>query len=163
VTATAGVLHHANVWVGLKDSGDEDTEFDLRAEVFKNGTLVGSGQLNDVSGGGPGVGNAILRTIGLAFSASNVTLVSGDTLSIRLSVRISATDHRATARLWLNDTKVDSRFDAPINGVNTNFYLRDGFVLTTTLGPGPPRKIDVSANPGNNAFQPFGTWGFTQP
>ena len=163
VTTTPSVLHHANIWVGLKGSGDEDTEFDLRADVFKNGALVGSGQLNNVSGGGPGVGNAILRSISLAFSASNVTLVTGDTLSIRLSVRISATDHRATARLWFNDSKVDSRFDAPINGVDTNFYLRDGSVLTTTLGPGPPKKIDVSADPGNNRFQPFGTWSFTQP
>ena len=163
VTPTPGVLHHANVWVGLQDRGDEDTEFDLKAEVFKNGTLVGAGQLNDVSGGGPGVGNSILRSIGLAFSASNVTLVTGDTLSIKLSVRIRATDRRATTRLWFNDSKVDSRFDAPINGLNTNFYLRDGFVLTTTPGSGPPTKIDVSAGPGNNAFQAFGTWGFTQP
>jgi len=163
VTITPGVLHHANVWVGLQDRGDEDTEFDLKAEVFKNGTLVGAGQLNDVSGGGPGIGNSILRSIGLAFSASNVTLVSGDTLSIKLSVRIRAPDRRATARLWFNDSKVDSRFDAPINGLNTNFYLRDGFVLTTTPGSGPPTKIDVSAGPGNNAFQAFGSWSFTQP
>jgi hypothetical protein len=149
--------------VDPRGSGDENTEFDLKAEVFKNGTLVGSGQLDNVSGGGPGVGNAILRSIGLAFSASNVTLVTADTLSIKLSVRISATDRRATARLWFNYSKVESRFDAPINGVNMNFYLRDGFVLATTLGPGPPKKIDVSAGPGDNAFQPFGTWGFTQP
>jgi len=110
----------------LKGSGDEDTEFDLRADVFKNGALVGSGQLNGVSGGGPGVGNAILRSIGLAFSASNVTLVTADTLSIKLAVRISATGNQATARLWFNDSKVDSRFDAPINGVNMNFYRNTG-------------------------------------
>src|SRR5262245_7678230 len=32
-----------HVWVGLKNSDDQGTNFDVRAEVYKNGTLVASG------------------------------------------------------------------------------------------------------------------------
>jgi len=173
VTTTPSVLHLANIWVGFKSGGGDDasddgsTEFDLKAEVFKNGVLVGSGQLNNVSGGGLGLNNAILRSIGLAFSSSNITLVSSDKLSVRLSVRLSAEDdgadqrpgRRATARLWFNNSRVNSRFDATINAVDTTFYLRDDFLLATSLGV-QPKNIDVFARP---TFQPFGTWTFTQP
>jgi hypothetical protein len=184
---TPSAVHQANIWVGFKSGGggddasasdgsdgpgdratdDGSTEFDLRAEVFKNGVLVGSGQLNNVSGGGLSLNDAILRSIGLAFSSSNITLVSSDKLSIRLSVRIGGNDEgadqrpgrRATARLWFNNSRVNSRFDATINGVDSTFYLRDGFLLSTSLGV-QPRNIDVSAK---RTFQPFGTWTFTQP
>jgi len=183
VTTTPSVLHLANIWVGFKSGGGDDgvtvtddsidgasddgsTQFDLRAEVFKNGVLVGSGQLNNVSGGGLGLNNAILRSIGLAFSSSNITLVSSDKLSIRLSVRISGDDEgadrpgrKARARLWFNNSRVNSRFDATVNGVNSTFYLRDDFLLATSLGV-PPKNIDVSPT---GTFQPFGTWTFTQP
>ena len=175
-------MHLANIWVGFRSGGgdivttsdgssdaaskDDSTEFDLRAEVFKNGVLVGSGQLDNVSGGGLGLNNAILRSIGLAFSSSTITLVSSDKLSIRLSVRISGDadgadrpGRRATARLWFDNSRVNSRFDATINGVDSTFYLRDGFLLATSLGA-QPKNIDVSAT---GTFQPFGTWIFTQP
>ena len=182
VTTTPSVVHVASIWVGFKSGGGDDlatvddaiddgsddgsTKFDLRAEVFKNGVLVGSGELDNASGGGLGLNNAILRSIGLAFSNSNITLVSSDKLSIRLSVRLSGDDkgadrpgRKATARLWFNNSRVNSRFDATINGVDSTFYLRDDFLLATSLGV-QPKNIDVSAN---GTFQPFGTWIFTQP
>jgi hypothetical protein len=37
-------LSAAKVWVGLKNSDDVGIRFDLRAEVYANGTLVASGQ-----------------------------------------------------------------------------------------------------------------------
>jgi hypothetical protein len=88
-------------------------------------------------------------------------------LSIRLSVRISGDDEganqrfgrQATARLWFNNSRVNSRFDATINGVDSTFFLRDGFLLATSLGV-QPKNIDVSAK---STFQSFGTWTFTQP
>ena len=52
----------ANVWIGLKNSDDVGTRFDLLAEVLKNGTVIGSGQVNSVSGGSSGFNNAILDT-----------------------------------------------------------------------------------------------------
>jgi hypothetical protein len=132
--------------------------------VFRNGTLVGSGELDGVSGGSSGFNNAKERVVTLALaSAGTDPVCSGDTLSIKLSVRIAAalTGHRSgTARLWYNDSQAATRFDVTIGGVTTDLYLLDGFVLGTSAGGGPKKTIDVFVDRqvGGNAFKPFGTW-----
>jgi len=156
-------LDPARVWLGLKNSDDVGTKFDLLAEVFKNGELIGSGQLNDVPGGSSGFNNAFLRTIDLAQSGP-VDFYPGDTLSIKLSVRIAASSrHRSgTARFWFNDAAANSRFTATIGGETNDYFLRSGFVLANTAGPGPKDKIDVTVSRvGGNPFKPFGTWSTT--
>jgi pimeloyl-ACP methyl ester carboxylesterase len=154
------VLSPATVWLGLKNSDDIGTKFDLLAEVLKNGAVVGSGQLNDVPGGSSGFNNAVLRTINIALSAP-VDVCAGDTLSFRLSVRIAATSgHRSgTARLWFNDTAANTRFGTSIGGSSSTYYLA-GLLLTTTPGPGPRTTSDVVVDRaiGGNPFKPFGTW-----
>ncbi len=62
------------------------------------------------------------------------------------------------ARLWYNDTAANSQFGATISGVTQNDYLRDGFVLATTPGPGPKKTIDIAAGAKCGAFKSFGTW-----
>jgi hypothetical protein len=37
-------LNDLHVWLGLKNSDDQGTKFDLRAEIYKNGTLVAAGE-----------------------------------------------------------------------------------------------------------------------
>jgi hypothetical protein len=60
-----------NVWVGLTNSDDVGIRFDLKAEIYRNTTLLlGSGELASVQGGSSGFNNAHLQTIPL-------TLVSG--------------------------------------------------------------------------------------
>ena len=151
----------ARVWVGLKSSDDVGTKFDLLAQVFKNDTLLGSGQANDVPGGSSGFNNAVLETINLALS-SPTGICTGDRLSFKLSVRIAATSghNNGMARLWFNDAAANSRFSATVGGVPTEYFLLDGFVLTTAAGPGPKKTIDVHVNRhvDGNAFKPFGTW-----
>jgi hypothetical protein len=93
-----------------------------------------------------------------------VVFSPGDALSIKLSVRAGATGHRSgTARLWLNDSAANSRFDATSDGVTIDFYLLDGFVLGTNPGPGPKRTIDVLVDRAvsGNPFKPLGTWSKT--
>ena len=124
-------LGPAGIWLGLKNSDDVGTKFDLLAEVLKNGAVVGSGQLDNVPGGSSGFNNAVLRTIDLALS-STVSCGVGDTLSIRLSVRIAVgvPGHRSgTARLWFNDAAASSRFSATIGGIASDYFLLDGFAL----------------------------------
>ena len=159
-------LSPARIWVGLKNGDDVGTNFDLKAEVLRSSTVIGSGQIDNVPGGGSGFGHAALRTIGLVLSSTPVPFASGETLSIRLSVRIGATGHRSgTARLWYGDAQANSHFDATIDAVTSDYYLRDGFVLGTSAGPGPMKTIDVFADRlvGGNPFKPFGTWSVTLP
>jgi uncharacterized repeat protein (TIGR01451 family) len=152
----------ANMWIGLKNSDDVGTKFDLLAETFKNGVLVGSGQLNDVPGGSSGFNNAVQRTISMALSGGSAGFCTGDTMSFRLSVRVAASSSHVsgTARLWFHDAAANSRFTTTINGVTSDNYLRSGFVLASTAGPGPKSTIDVlvNRNQGGNPFKPFGTW-----
>lgn len=162
---TVTAIGPANVWIGLKNSDDVGTKFDLLAEVFKNGNPIGSGQLNGVNGGSSGFNNAVLRTINMAL-ANSTSFCPGDTLSFKLSVRIAVgvSGHRSgTARLWYNDAAANSRVNATIDGVAGDFFLRDGFALNTTVGPGPKKTIDVFVDrlAGGNPFKPFGTWNKT--
>jgi hypothetical protein len=157
---TVSALGNANVWVGLKNSDDVGVRFDFLAEVLKNGVVVASTQVNDQPGGGSGFNNAILRTIGLTLSSSQ-GFCTGDTLSFRLSVRVAAssTHVSGTARLWYNDAAANSRFNATVNGVPTDYFLRDLFLLDTTTGPGKKTSdVVVNRNVGGNPFKPFGTW-----
>ena len=136
------------------------TKFDLLAEVLKNGAVVGSGQLNSVSGGSSGFNNAVLDTINLVLSGV-VAINPGDTLSLRLSVRVASIGHRSgTARLWFNDAAANSRFSATIAGATNSYFLRNGSMLAITAGAGPKSTIDVFVDRavGGNPFKPFGTW-----
>jgi hypothetical protein len=164
VTVTSGqltALGDANVWIGLKNSDDVGTKFDLLAEVFKNGAPLASGQIDDVPGGSSGFNNAHLRTISLVLADAE-SVCPGDTLSFRLSVRIAASSGHVsgTARLWYNDSAANSRLSATVNGATNNYFLLNGFVLNTSAGSGPKLKSDVlvNRNVGGNPFKPFGTW-----
>src|SRR5207342_1470653 len=65
VTVNGNVaLSSANIWLGLKNSDDVGTNFDLLAEILRNGVVIGSGQANNVSGGS-GFNNAVQRAISL--------------------------------------------------------------------------------------------------
>lgn len=172
VNADLSAVGPAKVWLGLKNSDDVGTKFDLFAEVIKNGSTVGTGYLPNVPGGSSGFNNAVLRTIILALSGPTVTVCTGDTLSFRLSVRITAVGgHRSgTARLWYNGAFIDSgptrdagsRFGATIAGGPANYFLRSGFLLNTTAGSSK-QFIDVFVDRavGGNPFKPFGTWSKT--
>lgn len=157
-------LSPALVWIGLKNSDDVGTKFDLLAEVLHNNIVIGSGELDSVPGGSSGFNNAKLRAISLALSSVG-NLEGGDTVCIRLSVRIATkvAGHRSgTARLWFNDAAANSRFDLRVGTFDAYVFLRDNFILGNL--PGTVRKsVDVFVDKlrDGNAWKPFGTWCFT--
>lgn len=157
-------LGDAGIWLGLKNSDDVGTSFDLQADVVVNGNLVASGQLLEVPGGSSGFNNASLRTIPLTFSGPAV-IHTGDSLSVTFSVRVSAgSRHRSgTARLWFNDSAANSSFEATIDGNPIANYLLAGYLLGTSPGVGPKKTVDVTVDRavGGNPFRPFGTWSRT--
>ncbi len=154
-------LSPAKVWVGLRNSDDVGTKFDLRAEVYKNNTLIGSGQIGGFSGVSSGFNNAKLATIPLNL-ISPVDFSSDSNLSINVSVRIANNSgHRSgTARLWYNDPPANSRFDAKIGTDESNYYLLNNFTLGTQHGFGPKKSIDVTVDKAKigNAYKTFGVW-----
>ncbi len=169
----------AKVWVGLKNSDDVGLRVDVLAEVFKNDTLLASGQLNNQSTGSSGFNNALLKTVVLSLSLTGepVEFASEDTLRMRLSVRktCSGGGHNSgTVRLWYGGAPIDSgkkreagsRFDATIASVDNDYFLRGGFDLN--VGPGSSRLfidvfVDSKAVCPNRPFSPFGTWTIVLP
>ena len=166
---TLSALDPAKIWVGLRNSDDVGTRFDLKAEVYAGETLIGSGQLDGVAGGSSGFNNAKLDSILLTLPAP-VDVAPGSALSIRLSARItcSGKTHRSgTARLWLADGQASSRFGATIGGEAKNYYLLQGSRLGNAPGPGPKSTRDVlvrsTAACPTRSFTPVGTWTMTLP
>jgi hypothetical protein len=157
---TVTALSPARIWIGLKNSDDVGTRFDLKAEVLKNGSVIGSGEVDNIPGSGSGFNRALLDQIPLTLIAPT-GFSPGDTLSIRLSVRAGAAGHRSgTARLWFNDAAADSRFGATIDGETVGLYLLDGLALGTSPGAGPKRTADVFVDraAGGNPFKLLGIW-----
>jgi len=160
-------LSPADLWLGLKNSDDVGTRFDLRAEVFADGTLVSAGQIDNVSGGSSGFNNARRHAIPLPLASP--AIVQSE-LSIAISARITCsgrTHTSGTARLWFNDAKADSGFDATLDGTNSDYFLLSGSALGSSPGPGPKNVVDKlldskAACPGR-AFLPLGTWSVALP
>lgn len=165
-------LSPAKIWVGLKNSDDVGLRVDLLAEVLKNDTPIGMGQLDNQPTGSSGFSRALLKAIDLNLTAGPVEVSPGNILEIRLSARrtCSGGGHNSgTLRLWYNGQPVDtgakrdagSRFDATIGSDTTDYFLRNNLELSET--PGSSRlfvdtfvdsKIPCSARP----FKEIGTW-----
>ncbi len=153
----------AKVWVGVHNSDDVGTTLNLKAEVLKGNTVVGTGQINNVPSGSSGFAKAINRTIAMALSSGSVTYNSGDVLGFRLSVQAGSSGHRSgTAELWYNSSAANSQFSVTVDGSPTTYYLLGGLALGTSPG-GAAMTVDVGVDRlvNGNAFKPFGTWTTT--
>ncbi len=155
----------AEIWIGLKNSDDVGTRFDLKAEVFENGSLIGSGEtrrrprrLERLQQRRPPDDQPRPRP-------PRERPCAPATRSPSRSPSVSPpTGHRSgTARLWYNDAAANSRFGVTVLGTTSNLYLLDGFVLGTSPGAGPRKTIDVFVDRAENGnpFKPFGTWSKT--
>lgn len=157
-------LGPASIWIGLKNSDDVGIRFDLRAEVYRNGTqLIGSGELASVAGGSSGFNNANEHAITVAMEPG-VEFFSGDTLGLKLLVRNACSGsgkNSGRARLWYNDSDADSRLDVEIDNTASTDYLVGGLLLSSSVGSGPKLTVDVSAGAKCSPYKSFGTWSMT--
>ena len=81
-------LSDLHVWLGLKNSDDQGTRFDLRADIFKNGAVVASGETDCVQSitRNPDLAEQVTVSFG-AISPSTFNGTS-DVLSVRVLTRI---------------------------------------------------------------------------
>jgi len=165
--ATPDTSTAARVWIGLKNSDDVGTRFDLKAVVKNGAFIVSSGELLGALGGSSGFNNAKLRTIPLSLPADD--FVSGDTISLELLVRNSClgTSHNSgTARLWFNNG-ANSRVDEP--GAPTLYLVMPGTTLDLrpSDGTGPKKTKDVFVGARDplctGDYKSFGIWSGTVP
>ncbi|HTG16956.1 MAG TPA: hypothetical protein VK747_17035, partial [Blastocatellia bacterium] len=80
-------LSDLHVWLGLKNSDDQGTNFDLRAEVYKNGVLVTSGVTLCVVGVTRNPDSAKEVTVSFASFSGPVFNGTSDILSLKILTR----------------------------------------------------------------------------
>jgi extracellular elastinolytic metalloproteinase len=183
-------LSPVHAWLGVKRPEDQGTQFDLRAELLKNGSPVASGVTRCISG--------LVRAPGQAKEAvvnwdpfSSVPAGTGDVLSLRLSARIGTNPdgtqcagHASAGglRVYYDATKQASRFDVTLDpNPSTDEYLHsDGgpcnsgesagvttrYLNSTAPSPNVAAKCKDSSGvsfSGGNAWQEVGTWTMTLP
>lgn len=146
------------VWIGLKNSDDVGTSFDLKAVLTPEYGSATSGETDDVWGGSSGFNNAHRVPIVL----SNYVGATGASLTVYVRVSCLSRHLSGTARLWYdwNDADSSRLEDA---GLGTQF-LRTGFALNPSPGADPKNTIDKFAKKSGCPEQPpsnwipFGTW-----
>jgi len=109
---TLTVLGDAVVWLGLKNSDDIGTNFDLRIELFKNGAAVASGETRCIQGVTRNASSA--KQVHTSFAPLSPAPFNGttDTLTIRVLTRIGTTAAGALCGGHANAVGVRLYFDA---------------------------------------------------
>jgi hypothetical protein len=81
-------LSDLHVWVGLKNSDDQGTYFDVRAEVQKNGTVISAGETKNIQGvtRNPDLAKEVLVSFG---AIADAAFDPGDVLSVRLLAKVA--------------------------------------------------------------------------
>jgi hypothetical protein len=181
-------LGPVRAWLGLKNSDDQGTAFDLRSELLKNGTVVASGLERCITG--------LTRNPSFAAEATVTwepfppfATATGDVLSVRLLTRIgtNADDSRCTGpgrshssatgiRFYYDSSNRSSGFGAALSQLSTqNLYLRSNgttcgnsasagvtsLFLDTTSPSAPVAKCKDSASvqfSNGNAWKEIGAW-----
>jgi hypothetical protein len=192
-TAQVSALGPARLWIGLKNSDDQGTQFDLLVELLRNGTPVASGLKRCITG--------VTRNSAYATEAivafdpfPAVTLSPGDVLALRVSTRIGTTatgarcsglggSHFSAAGLRLYYDGASRRSLVSVttgSSAADNLYLRsDGGVCGTNASAGvtTPTLDDVAPTAANakckdsfgitfasgNAYRVIGSWQVTVP
>jgi hypothetical protein len=99
------------VWLGLKNSDDQGTPFDLRAELLRNGVPVASGETTCVRGVTRNPASALEASIPFG-AISDGAIGPADTLAVGVSARIGTDGNGAFCGGHANATGVRLYFDA---------------------------------------------------
>src|SRR5688572_12774678 len=113
-------LSALRIWLGITDTKDKPVQFDLRAELLKNGAVIASGQALSVRQlqADPNIAKEVLVSFG---TLQSVSLASGDILSLRVLAKESGRGKKASTgkiRLYYDSTNRPAQFGASFSIVN---------------------------------------------
>jgi thiol-disulfide isomerase/thioredoxin len=109
---TLNTLSNLHAWVGLKNSDDQGTRFDLRAEVYRNGLLVAAGERYCIDGVTRNANLAKEVTVAFAPFAPLTFNGSSDQVSVKILTRIGTNGTGASCGGHSNATGLRLYFDA---------------------------------------------------
>lgn len=114
-------LSDLHVWLGLKNSDDQGTNFDLRAELLKNGVVIATGETKDIRGVTSNPTKAKEATVSFG-SISDMTIAINDVLSLRISAKVTAQGGHSSAvglRMYYDAATRPARFGATFTPIST--------------------------------------------
>jgi hypothetical protein len=161
-------LADLHVWLGLKNSDDQGTQFDLRAEVYKNSQLITAGQTLCITSLTTNANNA--KEVLTSFPAFSQATFNGtsDVLSIKLWTRIGTNpdgskcsgpggshNNAQGLRAYFDSSTRTSRFGAALSTGSTPP------TITAALSPVPNANgwnntnvtVTFTCTPGSNPIQ----------
>jgi hypothetical protein len=161
------VFKSTDVWLSTSSA---NRKFDLKAEVLKNGVTVASKILSDQAlGFGTTFDKAVFKQIG-DFAATAVGFSASDTLSVRLSIKVSnsspgGSNASGAIRLWYNIPTPPGNTSHLLARQGTTvvkYYLIKPFKLQRDgVVTGPTQ--DIAAVVYKVGFTELGTWSITGP
>jgi len=172
----------ATLWTGLKNSDDQGTQFDLRAEAIVNNTPVSVGETRCVTGltRNPNLAREISVLFG---SVSGGAFNSGDVFLLKLLTRIGTNpdgtkcsgpggshNNAVGLRLYFDSTTRPSRASIPfLSNPSMNLFLHAAgsnlFLDGNAPNPGTVKFKDSGpvSFVGGNPWKEIGTWSMTLP
>jgi hypothetical protein len=166
----------AKLWIGLQNSDDQGTQFDLRAELYINGVRISEGATLCIAG--VTRNPALAKEIAVPFIlVSNGSYASGDLCSLKVFTRIgtTATGQKCTGpggshnnavglRLYYDAPDRPSRFSAAIApDPLKDYYLHatNGSLVLDAVTPSGAQKYKDSSSinfTNGNPWKEIGTW-----
>ena len=109
-------LADLRVWLGLKNSDDQGTYFNVRAELLKNGMAIATGEVKSIQGvtRNPDKAKEVVVPFG---SVVNGQVDAGDVLSLRILAKVADSGGHSNAvglRLYYDGVSRPSRFGATL-------------------------------------------------
>ncbi|HEY7186261.1 MAG TPA: Ig-like domain-containing protein, partial [Vicinamibacterales bacterium] len=165
--ATQIAFQRTDVWMSTSSS---NRKYDLKAEVLKNGVVVKEKIiLNQVLGFGTTFNKALYVQIS-AFAAGSVPFLAADTLSVRVSVRVSDASPGGNSasgeiRLWYNIPSPPantSHLHATRGQTDVKYYMVTPFTLRRDGSVAGPTQ-SISAVVKKTTYTVIGTWSITGP
>ncbi len=118
-------LQALHVWLGLKNSDDQGTSFDLKAVVLSNGSQIGEGVLRCIKGLTRDPGKAKEVVVVPALGANQSFNGTTDTLSVKLLTRIGTNLDGTKCAGHSNAVGVRAYFDAVGRDARLNAVLEE--------------------------------------
>lgn len=175
-------LSPAMLWIGLKNSDDQGTQFDLRTEVYISDTLVAEGETRCITGVTRNPSKA--KEVSVEFGPiSDGVFASGDGLALRVLTRIGTNpddtkcsgpggshNNAVGLRLYYDAVSRPSRFGAEIapdplmdfflHSIGTDFFLDDTPPTATSAKLKDSSAVNFA---GGNPWKEIGIWSMPLP
>lgn len=176
VTASLASGGTARMWIGLKNSDDQGTRFDLLVQLQKNGSVVSEGLTRCIAGVTRNPNQALEASASFAPFAP-VSLASGDVISVRVSTRIGTNNDDTKCAGHSNAQGLRLYYDASSRASHAgiemspdplvDFFPRTSGVTdrldpVAPIGTTPLFKDSAALNFANgNLWKPIGTWSMS--